>query len=122
MIDTKNAILVQKVKAAISDLVQNKVELLTTKNSEYLSDRLKYDYSVLAKVFSDVTGTTVEQYIISQKIAQIKELLVAGELTLAQIAFQMRYSSAGHLSNQFKKETGVTPSFYRKRGADKITV
>jgi AraC-like DNA-binding protein len=82
--------------------------------SDYLSEKLHYDYHYLSNLFSEVKGTTIEHYIISHKIERAKELLIYNKLTLTQIAFKLHYSSVAHLSNQFKKVTGLTPSFFKK--------
>jgi AraC-like DNA-binding protein len=84
--------------------------------SEILKTKLHKDYSYLSGLFSDVEGITIEKYIIHQKIEKVKELLVYGQLTLGEIAFQLGYSSVAHLSSQFKKVTGLTPSHFKKLG------
>jgi len=89
-------------------------ELPATNFSDYLSEKLHYDYHYLSNLFSEVKGTTIEQYIISHKIERVKELLVYEKLTLTEIAYKLHYSSVAHLSNQFKKVTGLTPSFFKK--------
>jgi AraC-like DNA-binding protein len=84
------------------------------KNSEYLSQKLHYDYTYLANLFSEVAGLTIEHYIIAHKIERVKELLMYDELNLTQISYKMNYSSVAHLSNQFKKVTGFTPTYYKQ--------
>ena len=92
-------------------------EYLRLKHSEYIAQELHYDYSYLSKLFSDVEGITIEQYIISQKIERVKELLVYDEMSLSEIANELEYSSVAHLSAQFKKVTGLTPSYYKKQSS-----
>jgi AraC-like DNA-binding protein len=88
-------------------------ELTKIKNSDYLSEKLNYDYTYLANLFSEVAGLTIEHYIIAHKIERVKELLMYDELNLTQISYKMNYSSVAHLSNQFKKVTGLTPSHFK---------
>ena len=121
LMDDKKSILIQKIKSIIIEMVHYSEEVLTINFSDYLSQKLHYDYTYLANLFSEVQGTTIEKFIISHKIERVKELLVYNELTLTQIAYLMHYSSVAHLSNQFKKITGLTPSYFRqlkdKRGS-----
>jgi AraC-like DNA-binding protein len=114
LMDDKKSVLIQKIKTAIIELVHYSEEPLRVNFSEYLSKRLDYDYTYLANLFSEVQGTTIEQFIISHKIERVKELLVYDELNLTEIAYVMHYSSVAHLSNQFKKVTGLTPSHFKK--------
>ena len=81
--------------------------------SDYLSEKLKYDYTYLSNIFSEVNGITIQQFIILNKIERVKELLLYDELNLTEIAYNLHYSSVSHLSNQFKKITGLTPSFFK---------
>lgn len=113
LMDDKKAQLIEQVKNVIHDMLEAD-QLPKIKNSEYISEKLNYDYTYLANLFSQVTGTTIEHYIISQRIEQVKELLVYDELSLSQIAHQLNYSSVAHLSNQFKKVTGLTPTFFKQ--------
>ena len=106
--------LIGNIKQALAELVLATGEAARTKNSAYLSRRLNHDYTYLANLFSAETGSTIEQYIIACKIDQVKELLLSSELTLTQISYQLKYSSVAHLSNQFKKVTGLTPSSLRR--------
>ena len=85
-----------------------------TKNSDYISKKLNYDYTYLANTFSEEMGVTIENYIIAQKIERVKELLLYKEFNLTQISYQLHYSSVAHLSYQFKKVTGLTPTFFKK--------
>lgn len=114
LMDDKKSILIQKIKNAIVELVHYSEEPLVLKFSEFLSRKLEYDYTYLANLFSEVQGTTIEKFYISHKIERVKELLVYDELTLTEIAYQMHYSSVAHLSAQFKKVTGLTPSHFKQ--------
>jgi AraC-like DNA-binding protein len=82
--------------------------------SEYISQKLNYDYTYLANIFSEVKGITVQQYIINHKIERVKELLLYNELSLTEISYKLHYSSVAHLSNQFKKVTGLSPSYFKQ--------
>jgi AraC-like DNA-binding protein len=88
-------------------------ELPKTNFSDYLSEKLQYDYTYMANLFSEIQGTTIEKFIISHKVERIKELIIYDELNLTEIAWKMHYSSVAHLSNQFKKATGLTPSHFK---------
>lgn len=119
LIDDRKSQLINQIKIQIIDVVQNKDSELNVNLSEFLSSRLHKEYSVLSSLFSEVEGTTIEQYFIAQKIEKVKELLVYDEMTLSEIAFRLHYSSVAHLSNQFKKVTGLTPSHFKKIKANK---
>lgn len=114
LMDDKKAILIEKIKLVIVEMVHYSDELPRTKNSEFLSQNLNHDYTYLANLFSEVTGITIEQYIIAHKIERVKELLLYDELNLTEISYKLNYSSVAHLSNQFKKITGLTPTFFKK--------
>ena len=114
LMDDKKSVLIQKIKNVIIDLVHYNEEPLTVNLSQYLSQELKHDYTYLANLFSEVQGTTIEQFYISHKIERVKELLVYNEMNLTEIAHLMNYSSVGHLSSQFKKVTGLTPSHFKQ--------
>lgn len=114
LMDDKKAKLIEKVKIAIIDMVHYMDEVPKKKNSVYISEKLDYDYVYLANMFSEVTGTTIEHYIIANKIERVKELLLYDELTLSEIAYRLNYSSIAHLSTQFKKITGLTPRFFKQ--------
>ena len=116
LMDDKKSVLIQRIKNVIIELVHYSEEPLTINFSEFLSQKLTHDYTYLANLFSEVQGTTIEQFIIAHKIERVKELLVYGELNLTEIAYQMHYSSVAHLSTQFKKVTGLTPSHFKKLG------
>jgi AraC-like DNA-binding protein len=114
LMDDKKSILIQKIKNVIIELVHYSQEPLTVNFSEYLSQILDYDYTYLANLFSEVQGITIEKFLIAHKIERVKELLVYNELNLTEIACQMHYSSVAHLSAQFKKITGLTPSHFKQ--------
>ena len=116
LMDDKKSILIEKIKNVVVEMVHYSDEELKTNFSDYLREKLHYNYAYLADLFSEVQGTTIEHYIILQKIERVKELLVYDELTLTEIAYLMHYSSVAHLSNQFKKITGLTPSHFKKLG------
>ncbi len=119
VIDDKKSRLIEHIKNLIIELVHQKDSELTTNLSDFLSSRLHYEYSYLSKLFSEVEGVSIEKYFIAQKIERVKELLVYDELSLSEIAFQLHYSSVAHLSNQFKKVTGLTPSYFKNLKSDK---
>ncbi|MEP7236605.1 MAG: AraC family transcriptional regulator [Ferruginibacter sp.] len=113
LMEDKRIILVEKVKASIIEMVYYTEQRINTKYSYILSERFNLNYNYLAKVFSDREGITIEKYIICQKIERIKELMTYGELNMTEIADKLNYSSVAHLSLQFKKTTGLTPSDFR---------
>lgn len=119
LIDDKKSRIIGKIKSLIVELVHQHNNNLKINLSDYLSDNLHQDYNHIARLFSEVEGTTIEQYFIAQKIEKVKELLVYDELSLSEIAFQLNYSSVAHLSNQFKKVTGLTPSHFRNIRTEK---
>jgi AraC-like DNA-binding protein len=114
LMDDKKSVLIQKIKNVIVELVHYSEEPLVINFSEFLSQKLNYDYTYLANLFSEVQGTTIEQFLIAHKIERVKEFLVYDELNLTEIAFKMHYSSVAHLSAQFKKVTGLTPSHFKQ--------
>ena len=103
----------------IDELVREKDAALRTNLSDYIADRLHQDYGAVSALFSEIENTTIEQYFIAQKIERVKELLAYGELSLGEIADKLNYSSTAHLSTQFKKVTGLTPSHFRKIGENR---
>ena len=115
LIDDKKQKIVERIKNIIIDMVHYMDEPLSIKQSEYISSKLNYDYHYLSKLFSETENITIEQYIINQKIERIKELLTYGEMNINEIAFKLGYSSVQHLSQQFKKVTGVTPTGYKQQ-------
>lgn len=113
LLDDRKSQTVEKVKALIINLVRDKNNDLRINLSDYLQQNLMQDYSSLSGLFSDTEGTTIEKYSINQKIERVKELLAYDELTLSEIAHQLHYSSVAHLSNQFKKVTGTSPTNFK---------
>jgi len=114
LLDDKKSILIEKIKNIITEMIHYSHELPKVNYSDYISEKLGLDYTYLANTFSEVKGITIQQFIIIHKIERVKELLIYDELNLTEIAYKMHYSSVGHLSNQFKKITGLTPSFYKQ--------
>jgi len=114
LMDDKRAVLIEKIKSVIIEMVHHTDELIKINFSEFLSEKLHHDYTYLANLFSEVQGTTIEQFIISHKIERIKELIIYDELNITEIAWKMNYSSVAHLSNQFKKVTGLSPSHFKQ--------
>ncbi|MFV5698345.1 helix-turn-helix domain-containing protein [Flavobacterium sp. ZT3R17] len=114
LLEDKTTILIEKIKCLIVNLVHHQNNELKTNLSNYLSEQLGQDYNTLSNLFSEVQGTTIEHYFIAQKIEKVKELLMYKELTLSEIAIKLNYSDVAHLSNQFKKITGVTPTHFKQ--------
>ena len=114
LMDDKKSILVEKIKNTIIELVHYSEEQIRVNLSDYLSEKLNYEYSYLANLFTEVKGITIEKFYLTHKIEKVKELIVYDELNLTEIAYKMHYSSVAHLSNQFKKLTGLTPSHFKK--------
>jgi len=114
LMDDKKSVLIQQIKTVIIELIHYSEEPLAIKFSEFLSQKLNHDYTYLANLFSEVQGTTIEKFFIAHKIERVKELLVYDELNLTEIADLMYYSSVSHLSTQFKKVTGLTPSHFKQ--------
>lgn len=114
LMDDKRAMLIEKIKNAIIQMVHHSDEIIKVNFSDYLSEKLNHDYTYLANLFSEVQGTTIEQFIISHKVERIKELIIYGELNITEIAWKMNYSSVAHLSNQFKKVTGLSPTHFKQ--------
>jgi len=113
LMDDKKSVLIQKIKNVIIEVVHYAEEPLNIKLSALLSQKLNHNYTYLANLFSEVTGTTIEKFFITHKIERVKELLVYDELNITEIAYLMHYSSVAHLSTQFKKVTGLTPSHFK---------
>jgi AraC-like DNA-binding protein len=113
LMDNKKSILVEKIKSAIIELVHYSEEQIRVNLSDYLSEKLNYDYTYLANLFSEVKGITIEKFYLAHKIEKVKELIVYDELNLTEISYRMQYSSVAHLSNQFKKITGLTPTHFK---------
>jgi YesN/AraC family two-component response regulator len=114
LMDDKKAVLIEKIKITIVEMIHYSEEPLTIKFSTYLSEKVHHDYGYLSNLFSQVEGITLEKYLISHRIERVKELLVYHGLTLTQVANQMNYCSVAHLSAQFKKITGLTPSHFKE--------
>ncbi|MEI7502195.1 MAG: AraC family transcriptional regulator [Paludibacter sp.] len=114
LMDDKRAVLIERIKNVIIEMVHHSDEIIKVNFSEYLSEKLNHDYTYLANLFSEVQGTTIEQFVISHKIERIKELIIYDELNITEIAWKMNYSSVAHLSNQFKKMTGLTPTHFKQ--------
>jgi len=113
LMDDKKSIIIEKIKDIIIEMVHYEEDLPKVNFSDYLSEKLKYSYTYLANLFSETEGTTIEHFIIIHKIERVKELIMYDELSLTEIAEKLHYSSISHLSNQFKKITGLTPSFFK---------
>ncbi len=122
LLDDKKSILIEKIKNVITEMIHNSDELPKPNYSDHISEKLNYDYTYLSNIFSEVKGITIQQYIIIHKIERVKELLLYDELSLTEISHKLHYSSVAHLSNQFKKITGLSPSFFKqlkkKRGSN----
>ncbi len=113
LLDDKKSIIIEKIKSIIIEMIHYSENPPKVNYSEYISEHLGYDYTYLANIFSEVKGITIQQFIILHKIEKVKELLIYDELNLTEISFKLHYSSVAHLSNQFKKITGLTPTFYK---------
>ena len=114
LMDDKKAMLIEKIKNVIVEMVHYSDELPKTNFSDFISKKLDHDYTYLSNLFSEVQGTTIEHFIILHKIERIKELIIYGELNITEIANKLNYSSVAHLSNQFKKATGLSPSHFKQ--------
>ena len=114
LMEDKKSMLIEKIKNIVVEMIHYSDEPPVWNFSSYLAEKLDYDYNYLSNLFSEVKGTTIEHFIISHKIERAKELLIYNELTLTEIADKLHYSNVAHLSNQFKKVTGLTPSFFKK--------
>jgi AraC-like DNA-binding protein len=114
LMDDKKAMLIEKIKNIIIEMVHHTDGIIKINFSDFLSEKLNHDYTYLSNLFSEVQGTTIEHFIISHKIERIKELMIYNELNITEIAYKMNYSSVAHLSNQFKKVTGLAPSHFKQ--------
>ena len=114
LMEDKRSILIERIKDVVVEMVHHSNEGIKLNFSHYLSEKLNHDYTYLANLFSEVQGITIEQFIIAHKIERIKELIMYDELNITEIAWKMNYSSVAHLSNQFKKMTGLSPSHFKK--------
>jgi len=122
LIDDKKTMLIEKIKTAIIEQIHYDDEPLNINFSTFISEKLHYDYTYLANLFSELQGSTIEKFIITHKIERVKELLVYNELSLTAISYLMHYSSVSHLSNQFKKTTGLTPSHFKNLKQKKLVM
>jgi AraC-like DNA-binding protein len=113
LMDDKKSVLIEKIKDIIIEMVHYEDEMPKINFSDYLTEKLDYNYTYLANLFSETEGVTIEHFIITHKIERVKELIIYDELNLTEIAWKLGYSSVAHLSNQFKKVTGLTPSFFK---------
>lgn len=116
LLDDRKSILIEKIKNVIIEMVHYAEELPKQNYSDYISEKLGYDYTYLANTFSEVKGINIQHFIILHKIEKVKELLLYDELNLSEISYKLHYSSVAHLSNQFKKITGLSPSYYKQLG------
>lgn len=114
LMDDKRAILIEKIKNIIIEMVHHTEEAIKINFSDFLSEKLNHNYTYLANLFSEVQGTTIEHFIISHKVERIKELIIYGEHNITEIAWKMGYSSVAHLSTQFKKVTGLSPTHFKQ--------
>lgn len=122
LMDDKKAMLIEKIKNVIIEMVHYCDDLPKTNFSDYLVSKIDYDYTYMANLFSETEGTTIEHFILLHKIERVKELIIYDELSLTEIAWKMHYSSVAHLSNQFKKITGLSPSFFKSLKIKKRSV
>lgn len=114
LMEDKKAILIEKIKSLITEMIHHSSEVPKVNYSDYISEKLAYDYTYLSNIFSEVKGITIQQFIINHKIERVKELIIYDELSISEIAWKMNYSSVAHLSNQFKKNTGLSPSHFKQ--------
>ncbi len=114
LMDDKKSVLIENLKKVVIEMVHFEVDYPKIKHSDYISQKLKHNYTYLADFFSESMGMTIEHFIISHKIEKVKELLLYDELSLTEISYRLQYSSVAHLSTQFKKVTGLTPTFFKK--------
>jgi len=114
LIEDKKSILVERIKNVITKMIHESEELPKVNYSDYISEQLDYDYTYLSNIFTEVKGITIQQYIINNKIERVKELLLYDELNLTEISYMLQYSSVAHLSTQFRKTTGLSPSFFKQ--------
>jgi AraC-like DNA-binding protein len=114
IMDDKKAKLVERIKNVVIEMVHHSKEIPKTNFSDYISDKLSHDYTYLANLFSETQGSTIEYFIIAHKTERIKELIIYDEMNITEIAFKMNYSSVAHLSSQFKKVTGLSPTRFKQ--------
>ncbi|MFD1096144.1 helix-turn-helix domain-containing protein [Salegentibacter chungangensis] len=116
LLDDKKSILIDKIKNVIIEMIHYSEEIPNVNYSDYIAEKLNYDYTYLSNLFSEVEGITIQNFIIKHKVEKAKEFILYDELNLTEIAYRLHYSSVAHLSNQFKKVTGHTPSYFKKIG------
>jgi AraC-like DNA-binding protein len=114
LLEDKKGIIIERIKSVINEMIHYSDEVPRVNYSDYISEKLGYDYTYLSNIFSEVKGITIQQFIIMHKIERVKELLLYDELSLTEISYKLHYSSVAHLSNQFKKVTGLSPSYYKQ--------
>lgn len=114
LLDNRRNVIIEKIKAVIIEMIHYSEEIPNVNYSDYISEKLGYNYTYLANIFSEIKGITIQQYIILNKIEKVKELLLYDELNLTEISYKLHYSSVAHLSNQFKKITGLTPTYFKE--------
>ncbi|SDB85936.1 helix-turn-helix domain-containing protein [Williamwhitmania taraxaci] len=114
LMDDKRAVLIEKIKNVIIGMIYHSDEMIKVNFSDFLSEKLGYDYTHLSNIFSEVKGITIQQFVIIHKVERVKELILYDELNLTEISYKLNYSSVAHLSNQFKKITGLTPSHFKQ--------
>jgi AraC-like DNA-binding protein len=114
LLDDQKRILIERIQNVVVEMIHYSDELPKVNFSEYISEKIGYDYTYLSNIFSEIKGITLQNYIIIHRIEKVKELLLYDELNLTEISYRLQYSSVAHLSNQFKKITGLTPTFYKQ--------
>ncbi len=114
LMDDKRAILIERIKNVITQMIHHSDELPVNNYSDYISQKMEYDYTYLSNIFSEIKGITIQQFIIINKIERVKELILYDELNLTEISYKLNYSSVAHLSNQFKKITGLSPTHFKQ--------
>lgn len=114
LLEDKKGVLIEKIKGLIINSIHFSGESPKQNYSDFISEELGYDYAYLSNMFSEVNGITIQQFILLHRIERVKELILYGELTLSEISYKLNYSSLAHLSNQFKKHTGLSPSYYKQ--------
>jgi AraC-like DNA-binding protein len=114
LMQDRRGIMLERIRSAICELIYSDDDLQRCSFTTYLTEKIGGDYQRLAELFSEMQGISIQQYFVTQKVERVKELIVDGELSMTEVAFRMQYSSVGHLSNQFKKVTGHSPSYFRK--------
>ena len=123
LMEDKKAVLIEQIKSAIIDMIHHPDEKLKMKFSVFISEKLNHDYTYLSNLFTEVHGTSIIQFIIAHKIERIKELIIYDEMNITEISYMMNYSSVAHLSNQFKKETGLTPTQFKNlRNKQRVSI